>query len=196
MITLGVDLAARFSAGCVTDSGQVLFEFGSADDTAFSFAEKIMRTAVDYHVDRTILEDVPPGVKFGLKPIYRLQGLVMHALAHDGLDSTGLLDRTLFVQPRPWQNFYPGVARGAEAERIEAARVAAEKIGYAPPPLVDEYIATVPEGKRPLVKYLKPLAKQMTDYIDARLICDWADQFDSLEAIEAKYKNMVQRPYI
>lgn len=191
MRTLGVDLAAKYSAGCVTDGSEVLHEFGSVDMSAFDLVRAIARAARDFEVDRCIVEDVPPHVKYGLKNIYRLQGLLMAPLA-----TVGYLDKMLFVQPTPWQSYYPGVSRGAEEDRIKAARTAAEKIGYTPPTLVDDYIASVPEGKRPLVKHMKPLAKQETDFIDARLICHWAEQFPTLEAIEAKVKNQCQRPYI
>ena len=196
MRTLAVDLAARFSAGCVTENGEVLHEFGSADLSAFGMGDTTRSVAMAYSVDRVIIEDIPPHVKFGVKNILRLQGLMILALGRDGYQDTDLLDKTLFVQPRPWQSFYPGVARGAEADRIEAARAAAEKLGYTPPPLVEQYIASVPEGKRVLKTKTDSFAKQMTDFIDARLICHWADQFDSLEAIEAVVKNQCSRPYI
>jgi hypothetical protein len=196
MRTLAVDLAARFSAACVTQDGEVLHEFGSADLSAFGLGDATREAALAFNVDRIIIEDIPPHVKFGVKNILRLQGLMILALGRDGHKDTDLLDKTLFVQPRPWQNHYPGVSRGAEADRIEAARVAAEKIGYAPPPLVEQYLASVPEGKRALKGKTDNFAKQMTDFIDARLICDWADQFESLEAIEAQVKNQCTRPYI
>lgn len=193
MTILTVDLASKFSAVCVMDEGgEVLCEFDSGGRAPFDFINEIVATAENFGVSLVVVEDVPPNPRFTqfmTKPVTRLQGALIYALY-----LSGLLDQTVFVNPSEWQRTYDGVSRGTPEDRIEAARVAALALGYTPPDLVAPYIASLPEGKRPLKKMTKPLEKQMTDYIDAFLIARWALTFDTYEQL-TESKN-VQPAYI
>jgi hypothetical protein len=193
MTILTVDLASKFSAVCVMDEGGgVLCEFDSGGVSPIDFVDQIVDTAVAFGVSLLVIEDVPPNNKFTqymTKPVTRLQGVIIYPLAKNDL-----LSSTVFVNPSEWQRTYDGVSRGTPEDRIEAARVAALALGYTPPDLVAPYIASLPEGKRPLKKMTKPLEKQMTDYIDAFLIARWALTFDTYEQL-TESKN-VQPAYI
>lgn len=174
MTVLTVDLASKFSAVCVmADSGEVYREFDSRGKTSFGFALEIRKALIDYPDTRlVIIEDVPYGIsrQAMIKPVLRVQGILIGALAR-------WIDQILFVNPSTWQKTYPGVARGKEADRIEAARVAAAKLGYTPPDLVGDYVDSLPEGAKVLKKHTNPLEKTMTDYIDAFLMARWVLSF-------------------
>jgi hypothetical protein len=187
-----VDLASKFSAVAVFEGGKVIAEFDSGDLSAFEFIDRLIDHVDLYRPTRIIVEDVPYGIsnQSMVKPVLRLQGILIHALGQ-----VGYLDKTVFVNPRVWQSMYDGVARGAEKDRIEAARVAALNLGYTPPDLIGNYVATLPEGAKVLKKHTNPLAKQMTDYIDAFLISHWTSTFDSLDSMCASAKG-VQRVYL
>lgn len=165
-----VDLAAKFSAVVVREEGgEVHSQFDSLDKSSFEFVTEILENIVAHDPQYVIVEDVPYGIsgQGQVKNILRLQGILIHALRDH-------LDKVLFVTPSTWQNTYRGVARGKPDERVEAARLHALRLGYTPPDLVQEYTDSIPEGKRVLKKHTNPLAKVMTDYIDAFLMSEWA----------------------
>lgn len=203
MIVLTVDLASKFSAVCVRSTfaahpSGVLCEFDSSGVSAFLFAKKIADAVAEYQPHLILIEDVPYGISSQamVKPVLRLQGILLLALHRH-------IGKILFVNPSTWQKEFPGVARApkgltkaqAEASRIEAARVAAEKAGYAPPDLVAQYVASLPEGAKVLKKNTNPLVKQMTDFVDAFLMSEWAISLGSFEAI-ANQPSGVQPPMI
>ena len=170
MNILTVDLAAKFSAVMVRgEGGEVHRQFDSLDKTSFEFIDLIVATIIKFDPEWIIIEDVPYGIsgQGQVKNILRLQGVLIHALRD-------YLDRVLFVNPSTWQNLFRGVARGKSEERVEAARLHAERLGYFPPDLVQAHIDSLPDGKRVLKKNTNPLAKVMTDYIDAFLMSEWA----------------------
>lgn len=198
MIVLTVDLASKFSASCVRDGSGVLREFDSSGKTAFQFALELAKAAEEFQPDLILIEDVPYGISSQamVKPVLRLQGILLLALHR-------FMDKILFVNPSTWQKEYPGVARApkglskaqAEAYRIEAARAAAAERGYTPPDLVAAYVASLPEGTKVLKKHTNPLVKQMTDYVDAFLMSDWAYNLGSFEAV-ARQPSGVQPVFI
>ena len=183
MRTLCVDLASKFSAWQVRDGSEVLAEGDSRDLSAFALAKKIRQVADEFRPDVVLIEDVPPMVKFGLQPIFRLQGVIMLA-CHPWLDVT------LFINPQAWQKHFPGVGsipRGIEVPKSQrdawrAARAAehALRLGYTPPDLVAEYVATLPAGAKVLKKHTNPLEKNVTDYVDAALMSIWAQGVGSI----------------
>lgn len=196
---LTVDLASKYSAATVVDrAGKVLREFDSLGKTSFEFAEEIAQTALDWEVTDVILEDVPYSIKGGqgqVKPVFRLQGIIFGELVR-----VDLLDNTWMLNPSTWQSFFPGVGRAPKGvkgvaalhARETAARAAALERGYEPPPLVQNYIDSLPAGVRALKYDTNHLAKVETDYIDAYLIAAWANTFDFPEELHAK----MQVPFI
>lgn len=183
-LVLAVDLAARYSAYSVVDSGGfVVAEGDSSKSSSFEFVDLLVEICRKLSPDIVVVEDVPYGISSQamIKPVLRLQGVLIKAFSDAEVSPW-------FVNPSTWQSAYPGVSRGKAPDRIEAARVAAEGIGYTPPNLVQEYLDTVPEGKKPLKKFINPAEKIMTDYIDARLMADWTfanyDRFDSLKGVQ------------
>ncbi len=165
---LTVDLASKFSALCVQDErGGVLHQADSRGKTAIAWAEEIALTAERFDVWLILIEDVPYGISSQamVKPVLRLQGIIIKALA-----DKNLLGITLFINPSSWQRTYEGVSRGKAPEREEAARQAALSLGYTPPDLISQYAASLLEGAKALKKHTNPLAKTMTDYIDAYLM--------------------------
>jgi hypothetical protein len=171
-VILTVDLAAKFSAACVMDeNGKVYWEGRTGSWGMVGWATVLAEIAKAWEVNLILVEDVPYGISSQkmTKDVTRLQGMLIAEMWR-----RALLDKVFFVNPSTWQKTFPGVARGKPEERIEAARVAAEKLGYKPPDLVQQYIDSVPEGTRVLKKHTNPLAKQMTDHIDAFLIGQWA----------------------
>lgn len=184
---LTVDLASKFSAVAVRERGcEVHHQFDSAGKSSFKFCAEVGRAAIDYEVELVIIEDVPYGISSQAmtKPVTRLQGVLMACLNKN-------LDKTFFLNPSTWQKRFPGVGvapRGLtktqkDAFRIEAARAHAARLGYTPPDLVAEYIASLTEGTKVLKKNTNPLEKSMTDYIDAFLMTDWVFSFDTLEEV-------------
>jgi len=178
---LTVDLAAKYSAYMVMDGNlQVLCQGDSRGKSSFFFVDELLEVIGLYDPTLIIVEDVPYGISSQamVKPVLRLQGILIHAL---GLEN--LLGLTFFVNPSTWQKNYPGVARGKADERIEAARAHAERLGYLPPDLVGEYIASLPEGKKVLKKNTDGLYKTQTDYVDAYLMADWVYSFETFEEL-------------
>jgi hypothetical protein len=174
VIYLSVDLAAKYSAACVLDeNGKVHWEGNSGEWASVGWAKVLVGIAQIFKVDLIIVEDVPYGISSQkmVKDILRLQGMLIAELWREAC-----LEKTLWVNPSTWQKRYPGVSRGKPEERIEAARAAAAQLDYYAPNLVQKYLDTVPEGKRPLQKFIKPLEKQMTDHIDAFLMGNWAHE--------------------
>ncbi len=197
MYYLTVDLASKFSAAVLRDdTGQVLWQGDSAGLSAFRWVSTLSRIVhgvrekeEEIHV---LVEDVPYGIsnQAMVKPVLRLQGMIIHALGDVEF---------YFINPSTWQRDYDGVSRspkgltkaeGAKA-RIEAARVAAENLGYTAPDLVGLWQEKNPDLK-PLKKYTNPLEKNRTDYVDAFLMNDW------LQRHEHEYKTLsgVQAPMI
>jgi len=134
-----------------------------------------------------LLEDVPYGIgsQFQTKPVLRLQGILINELRE-------FTDRILFVNPSTWQRSYPGVSSGEKASREDAARRAAEELGYTPPPLVEEWTAMCQrENKKVLKKDTNPLAKNETDYIDAYLMGHWALQQKDIRSLSGVQPSMI-----
>jgi hypothetical protein len=193
------DLAATFSAFQIRDGSQVLVEWDTRGETPFGTAKKIRRMADEYAVDLILLETVPQRVKFHIDRIFRLQGIIF-AYLHPYFEG----DRIFLVFPQTWQKHYPGVGsipKGVDvpkahrdAWRAEEARKHALARGYAPPDLVEQYIASLPEGARVLKKHTDPLAKSMTDYVDAFLIGDWLYSIGTVD--ELRRTTGVQPPMI
>lgn len=165
---LTVDLASKFSALCVQDErGQVLHQADSRGKTASDWADEIALTAERFDVWLTLIEDVPYGISSQamVKPVLRLQGIIIKALI-----DKNLLGSTLFINPQSWQKTFGINPREKPAVREETARLAALEFGYAPPDLIGQYTSSLPEGTKVLKKNTNPLAKTMTDYIDAYLM--------------------------
>ncbi len=174
MSILTVDLASKFSAYALTTKrGQVAAQGDSLGKSAQQFVRELRSVTDEFEPTIILLEDLPYGIKNQkmTKPATRLQGAVILEL---------IPYTTLWINPDTWQKEYPGVGRGGgeEWQRIEAAANYARERGYEPPDLVGEYLATVPEGKRPLKKHTNPLEKVMTDYVDAFLMSDYAWNHD------------------
>lgn len=191
MFTLTVDLAAKFSAANVQDdAGEVHREWDSRGMSHIAFARSLRDAAIDFEFgfdpdSRILVEDVPYGISSQgqVKSPLRFQGIVIAELEN-------FLGQTFFVNPRTWQTFF-GCAivpkdigknmtkAQKEAWLIEAARSAAKKRGYTPPDLVNDYIASQPEGTKILKKHTGPLIKNMTDYVDAFLMGRWVREVGS-----------------
>jgi hypothetical protein len=178
-VILSVDLASQFSAAMVTDERrEVHWQGDSGGVSSVEWARTLARVAMVYDVEIVLIEDVPYSVmgQGQTKGIFRLQGIIMAMMHKIG-------DRVLWINPQEWQKTFPGVGtapkeipKGAArlAYRVEAARVHALNLGYTPPDLIAQYVASLPEGTRVLKKFTNPLAKTMTDYVDAYLISHWA----------------------
>lgn len=165
---LTVDLASKFSALCVQDErGRVLHQADSRGKSATEFADEIALTAERFDVWLILIEDVPYGISSQamVKPVLRLQGIIIKALA-----DKNLLGLTLFINPQSWQKTFGINPRDKQPVREEHARLQALEFGYEPPDLIGQYAASLPEGTKVLKKHTNPLAKTMTDYIDAFLM--------------------------
>lgn len=185
---LSVDFAARFSAGVVMDAaGVVLHEFDSWAKAPLAFVREVAEVALAHNVDRIIIEDVPYGIsrQAMIKPVLRLQGMLIHELAHHNL-----LTATLFVNPATWQRTFEGVYGG----KASGALAAAQKLGYNPPDMLERHADTIPDSGPTRSKMREQLKKATTDYTDAFLMCKWAHTFDSL--IDMRAVSGVQEPAI
>ena len=172
-----VDLASKQSAWAATDHEGTLFEEGnSLGLTTRQTLTAIGQLCERYDPKILLVEDLPYGISSQAmtKPVTRLQGMLM-------LQIYALTDwegEFYFINPTSWQKFYPGVSRGPADERIEAARIHAKRLGYEAPNLVQAYLDGLPEGKKPLKKHTAPLAKTMTDHVDAYLMSDYIRMHD------------------
>jgi hypothetical protein len=177
---LTVDLAARFSACAVVDNkGEVVEEFDSWGKTAFAFVDEIIDTAARHEVDILIFEDVPYGLskQFMIKPVLRLQGIIIHALG-----MANLIEKTVFLNPATWQRSFEGVFGGKAAGALAAAQV----FGYNPPDMLIVHADEVPEKGKDRAKVRAQLKKASTDYVDAFLMGRWAIEFSSIEEMLQK----------
>src|SRR5882724_1515815 len=164
-----VDLAAKFSALCIIDrSGSVLEQNHSWAKSEEEWVDTIVSPFYDPLPlgvpELLIVEDLPHGVSYKkiVKQVCRLQGRICHAM-----EAVGMQDRLVFIPPQLWQLTYPGVARGAEKDRLAAAAGAAEELGYIPPELLHKDLhGTDRVAAR----------KTKTDYIAAYLIARWSLQ--------------------
>lgn len=164
---LGVDLAARFSAGIVLGRDrEVHLQFDSWGRDHCGTALLIAECARAMQPDLIVIEDVPYGLskQFMVKPVLRLQGQVIQELMR-----SALLDRTVFVAPATWQRAQ-GVWKVKPADTADAARVK----GYEPPDLRAVHAHEIPAKGPERTKILSSLRKSTTDYVDAFLIADWA----------------------
>jgi len=175
-IYVTVDLASKQSAWNVrTSGGMHITEGDSLGLSAVETVRRIVGLVGIYNPKILLVEDLPYGISSQAmtKPVTRLQGMLMY-----GVYESQWAREFYFINPASWQKFFPGVARGPADERIESARIHAKRLGYEPPDLVAEHLATLPEGKKPLKKHTAPLAKTMTDYIDARLMQEYISMHD------------------
>lgn len=152
--------------------------------SAFAFAAKIARTALDPECEYTVCEDVPHGIKslFMVKPVLRLQGVIM------GL-SWKTIDRLYFMQPATWMAQFPGVQRvpsdigkgmtkgQKDKWRIAKAEEHARALGYEAPDLLAQWIADNPDIK-PLKKNTGDLEKSKTDYVSAWLMSEYLQAYN------------------
>lgn len=177
---LTVDLASKMSAAMVRDfeTREIRCQFDSYGKSSFAFVKELRKAADEWDVQLVIVEDVPYGIsqQSMVKPVLRLHGVVM-VLLHPWLD------RMLFLNPSTWQKEFPGVARGDAKDRVAAAASHAEQRGYLPPDLIAAYVASLPEGTKVLKKHTNPLAKVMTDYIDAFLMSEWVLSHEGIASI-------------
>ena len=174
---LSVDLAAKLSAVIQRGpGGEVLAQFDSRNKKASVFCKELAKLAAES--DLTVVEDVPYGIKQQsmIKPVLRLQGgLLLY------LDVLGAVEKTIFMSPSEWMKPYPGIMyapkdltkAAGDKYRIDQAAHYAREAGYTPPDLVAEYLATLPEGKKPLKKDTNVLEKSMTDYVSAFLMSEF-----------------------
>lgn len=173
-----VDLAAKFSAVIVRDrSGEVLDQFDSRGISPFAFCAKIARTAKS--CEFTLAEGLPYGLdgQNQILPPGRLQGVLMMACNQT-------IDDFRFIDPARWMREFEGVAPGHyrgkglskyQVGKLRVAKMAehAKERGYEPPNLVAEWQAQNPDLK-PLKKYIETYEKNMTDYVAAFLISEFA----------------------
>ena len=159
--------------------GGILEEFDSWGQTSFAFISEIIRVAIKYDVDAIFIEDVPYGLskQFMIKPVLRLQGVLIHAL-HLG----GLLEKTLFLNPSTWQRAFEGVWKGKAVGALKAAEV----LGYTPPDMLTLHKKDVPAHGKERAKVRAQLKKASTDYVDAFLMAKYVFSFASLEDMRGK----------
>jgi len=187
---LTVDLASKFSAAVLRDGeGQVRWQGDSSGLTAFEWVERLQRVVKTAKPEHILVEDVPYGVSSQAmtKPVTRLQGALMLALKDHEF---------YFVNPSTWMKDYEGVARApkglSKSESLKyrdaKAKEHAERLGYSPPDLVQQYVESLPEGTKVLKKNTAHLEKSMTDYVMAFLINDWLvrhkDEYTTLTGVQ------------
>lgn len=171
MRVLAIDLAAKFSAGVVTEQGKVLFEFDSWGRSQLDFSSYIAEVALEYDVDMVMVEDLPYGLskQFQTKPATRLQGIVIRAMYDQGL-----LSKTLFVNPIEWQKKFK-VNKGGGSTPREVA----ERLGYTQRLPIEMYADQIPplgkEHSKQRAKVRAQLKKASEDYDDAFLIAVWSE---------------------
>lgn len=146
--------------------GEVASQFDSWGKSSFRLAALIVSHGSD--ADWIVLEDVPFGInsQAQIKPVLRLQGVLIHALG-----AAGLLEKTIFLGPSYWQRTFEGVWRGGK----DGAEAAARQRGYdlAPDMLTLHADDIPPIGDKRRAKVRADLRKATTDYYDAYLIARW-----------------------
>lgn len=187
---LTVDLASKMSAAILRDETlQVRWQGDSLGLTAFEWVRRLQKVADTAKPEHILVEDVPYGVSSQAmtKPVTRLQGALMLALEDHEF---------YFINPSTWMKDYDGVARAPKGltkteslkYRDQKAREHAERLGYTPPDLVQQYIDSQPEGTKILKKNTAPYAKSTTDYVMAFLINDWLvrhkDEYTTLVGVQ------------
>jgi hypothetical protein len=166
---LGVDLAAKFSAGVVTENGKVLFEFDSWRRSQIEFADYCVSIALEYDVELIMVEDLPYGIsqQAQTKPPTRLQGILIKS-AYDA----GVLDKMWFVNPIEWQRTFK-----IKKPTNVGAREVAQLFGFEQRHPIEMYADSIPplgkEHSKERAKVRGQLKKASTDYDDAFLICLW-----------------------
>lgn len=175
MLIQSVDLAAVASASVVLDDGVVVDQLDSYGQREGEFIRRLTAPWKDRQPpDILVVEDIPHGVSFGTssKKASRLQGRIA-----DQLDALGRLDSLLFVPPALWQR-HMGVWRmGPKGAKDKAA-----EYGYHAPDLMDGRYPIPPKGAgdpakaKARSKVLTSLNKAKTDYVDAFLIAQWAQE--------------------
>jgi hypothetical protein len=184
-----VDLAALFSATVLREEGGgVRAQYDSRDQSAFAFAARIARTALDPECEATFIEDVPKNPRYTqvmTKPVFKLQGIIM-AFGNQSLD------RVFMVNPSTWMTKFPGVQRvpadiaarmtTTQKDRWREAKAAeyARELGYEAPDLISDWQAKNPTLK-PLKKYTNVLDKNRTDYVSAFLMSEYLRDFQLSE---------------
>jgi hypothetical protein len=172
---LAVDLAARFSAATVLDSGrQVCLQFDSVGRGPQQVAEMIFETAMLYDCSHIFIEDVPYGIsnQMMLKGVLRMQGRILQQRDLTHFDPAHLL----FVAPATWQRHVGTWRQGTDAEALVA-----RQLGYEPPDLKEMHADHLPAKGPERAELLATLRKARTDYVASFLIASWAaDMLDPL----------------
>jgi len=170
---LGIDLAARFSAGIVlNEQHEVLSEFDSWKYSQLEFVDKCVEEALKYGVSSTIAEDIPYGIKqqAQTKPATRLQGILIRAFSENKI-----LEDLYFLNPSTWQ-------RDMEVfrEKPYTPREAAEQRGFSQRLPIEMYVEDIPplgkEHSKRRSAVRAQLKKASTDYDDAYLITAWGHE--------------------
>jgi hypothetical protein len=162
---LALDLAAKFSAGCVVDStsGDVTDQWHSWGLSPFQFANKVssaffMLSASPDAV--LIIEDLPfaIGQTKTVRDVYRLQGMIIELVQEYTSPS-----RVVFIPPMLWQHYFKpdGMKPG---DKKAAKLIAEEKYGYTAPQLLHKDLHGTDRAHA---------RKTMEDYVDAFLISQY-----------------------
>lgn len=186
---LTLDLAAKYSAGVVLDlSGQVKYQFDSFQKSASALADEVVEVAEEFSVSVAVVEDVPYGIRSQaqVKPVLRVQGMLMKAFIDEDI-----LDKLRFLSPSVWQRSVDPRFEGVWKGGASGARAAAERFGYSPPVLKDQYAGLIPESGKERTQSLATLRKLQSDYDDAFLIGQWA-----LIVGKEALHDLTQPPYI
>lgn len=158
---LCVDLAARFSAACLTDnSGSLVGQWHSWQSSPFQWACALACEFSTLPVScdpLMVIEDLPHGLGISrtVRDVYRLQGMIIQQVKnyHDE-------NRIVFIPPMLWQSsFKPLGVKPGDKKAIKAA--AEEKYGYTPPQLLHKDLHGIDR---------QHARKTMEDYVDAFMI--------------------------
>lgn len=158
---LCLDLAARFSAGCLVDpSGEVVEQFHSWQLSPFQFAHKVAHTFATLPVSSDpflVIEDMPfnVGQTKTVRDVYRLQGMILQQVQQFHEE-----DRVVWLPPALWQ-FHFKSAGMRKGNKADAKMIAEEKYGYTPPQLLHKDLHGVDR---------QHARKTMEDYVDAFMI--------------------------
>lgn len=162
---VAVDLAAKYSAACLFENGNVqpTWQSDSWGATEHEFITAITGFWGSPHwaigPDVLVVEDLPHRLPFAnlVKRVCRMQGRVA-----ERMEMAGELDKLLFVAPAVWRKHFHGLERGTGPDAVVG--VAAD-IGYTPPDLSSRVKKA---GDKAIAK------KVATDYAAAFLIGVWA----------------------